>query len=262
MEGLIIGAILLVAGAYCGIFLRKGILNKNRKMQYMETTTVGELTKLLNEYAAAGLEGYREYVELKGLAGAETPPETPYSKQKVAYYETELYQVYEERETYTDDKGNRRQRVHRHEEKISSQKSYVPILLKDPQTGETASIELTEGGMQLDTIKNFDKFEPLNMMEQYSFFSNFTFRPMGARTLGFRMVERIIPLEHRLYVLGEAYLENGRVYVGKPLDSKKPFIVSVKGEAELLQENKFAANLALVGGILLVVIGVCVMLFV
>ncbi|MGI5912788.1 MAG: GIDE domain-containing protein [Syntrophomonadaceae bacterium] len=62
--------------------------------------------------------------------------------------------------------------------------------------------------------------------------------------------------------MGEAFMENGQLWIGKPSNSKKPFIVSVKNESELLiQSNKFAEKLAFIGGIDLAVIGVAIMLF-
>lgn len=262
MEAILIGLVLIAAGVFSSVFVRKKLKNKNIEIQYMKTSTISEVETNLKENEASGLQGYREYVELKGLAEVETPQETPFSKRNVAYYEADLSQVYEELHTYQDDKGNTRQRMDRKESKISSQKSSGNLILKDLQTGQQAYIRLTQMGMQLDTVKDFDKFEPQNMMQQYSFFHSLSFRPMGARTLGYRMTEKVIPLGHSLYVLGEAYLENGRLYIDKPADSKKPFIVSVKNETELVQSNKFMANLAFVGGIVLGLVGISVMLFV
>ncbi|HHV64639.1 MAG TPA: hypothetical protein GXX46_06160 [Peptococcaceae bacterium] len=261
MESILIGLLLIAGGVFSSVFVSKKIKNKNIEIQYMRTSTIGEVEETLKENEASGLQGYREYVELKGVADVETPQETPFSKRRVAYYEADLYQVYEELHTYQDDKGKTQQKMERRESRISNQKSSGNLILKDPQSGEQAYIRLTQMGMQLDTIKDFDKFEPQNMMQQYSFFNALRFTPMGSRTLGYRMTEKIIPLGHSLYVLGEAYLENGRLYIEKPADSKKPFIVSVKNESELVQSNKLKANLAFVGGIALGLIGIFVMLF-
>lgn len=261
MTSFIIGGIFIVLGVLCSTYVRIRIKNKNVEIQYMKTTAIGELKKTMEQNAADGLEGYREYVELKGVAGSEFPQKTPYSEKEVAYYNADLYQVFEEMETYTDDKGTH-QRVKRNESHMSNQKSSGPILLNDPQTGDSVCVELTQMGMQLDTVKSFDKFENNNMMHQYSFFNSYNYNPMGARTLGFRMTEMTIPLGQSLYVLGEAYTENERLYVGKPTDSKKPFIVSVKSETDLVQGNKSSANFALFGGIALAVIGVLFMIFV
>ena len=46
-----------------------------------------------------GLDGYRHFVELKGSAGAEPVQKAPFSAKDVAYFNADLYQVYEETET-------------------------------------------------------------------------------------------------------------------------------------------------------------------
>ena len=261
MAGIIIGAILIVLGAVLSIVVSTKIKNKNVEIQFMKTTSIGELKKNLEDNASQGLTGYREYSELKGVADAPVPLKTPYSERDAAYFDAEIYQVFEEMETYTDEQGTH-QRMVRRENLMSSQKTPGPILLKDATTGDQAYIEVTEHGIQLDTVKMLDKFEPQNNMQQYGFFSSFMFNPMGSRTLGFRMVETGIPLGQSLYVLGDAFIENGRLNIGKPADKKKPFIVSVKSESDLVHSNKVGAGFALYGGIVLAVLGVLAILFI
>jgi hypothetical protein len=261
MAGIIIGAIMAVGGVLLSLVVSKKIRNKNVEIQYMKTTPLADLKKNLEENASSGLDGYREFAELKGAADADSPLKTPYSDRDVAYYDAAIYQVFEETETYTDEQGTH-QRLNRSEDLMSSEKSPGYIVMKDEATGEKAYIEPVQHGMHLDTVKTLDKFEPTNMMGQYGFFQGFRYNQRGTRTLGFRMVENTIPLGQPLYVLGDAYLEGGKVKVSKPADSKKPFIVSVKNETDLVHGNKVGAALALYGGIVLAVAGVLVAIFV
>lgn len=261
MVPIIIGIVLIALGALLALVVRTRINNKNIEIQFMKTTTIPELTAALKENEAQGLGGYREFAELKGVAASGSPQKAPYSGQDVAYYDADIYQVFEETETYSDEHGTH-ERVNRREDRMSGQKSTGGLVLKDEQSGDKAYIELADHGMQLDTVKSFDRFEPMDMMNQYGFFGSFRYSQRGTRTLGFRMVEKTIPLDHPLYVLGDAYLQNGRLTVGKPADSKKPFIVSVKSEADLVHGNKVGAAMALVFGIVLAVAGVAVMIFV
>jgi hypothetical protein len=257
--GIIIGAVLIVIGAIISTVVRKKIINKNIEIQYMKTTPIPELKHNLQENAAQGLTGYREYVEVKGIAVADNPHKTPYSETSVVYYDAQLYQVYEEMQTYEDSDGKRQQRMVRTESQMSTQKSPGPIIIKDATGEDRAYVDLLEFGMQLDTVKSLDKFEPSNNMKQYGFFSQFTFGNMGARTLGFRMVENIIPINHPLYALGEAYLENDQLKITKPADPKRPFILSTRSEEDLIHSNKSSANMSLYGGIALAVVGVILM---
>lgn len=261
MTPIIIGIILIVLGAVLSLIVSTSIKNKNIEIQFIKTTTIGELNKNLAENQKQGLEGYREYAELKGIASSDSLYKTPYSEKEVAYYDADIYQVFEEMETYTDDTGTH-QRVKRNETLMSNQKSPGAIILQDAMNkNDKAYIEITEHGMQLDTLKTLDKFEPVNMMQQYNFFSGFNYNPFGSKTLGFRMVEKAIPLGQPLYVLGDAYLENGRLNIAKPSDSKKPFIVSVKSESDIIRGKKIGAAVALYAGIILAVLGIASILF-
>lgn len=256
---IITGVVLAALGGILAFFVRTRINNKNIEIQFMRTTTIPELTDTLKENEAQGLENYREYAELKGIASSDNPQKTPYSEQDVAFYDAAIYQVYEEVETYRDDNGTH-QRVNRREDLMSSQKSTGNLVLKDTKTGDKAYIELPGHGVQLDTLKSLDKFEPMNMMGQYGFFNSLSFSHRGSRTLGFRMVERTIPLDHPLYVLGDASLQGGRLSISKPADSKKPYIVSVRSEEDLVRGNKTKATTALVIGIILAMGGVALII--
>lgn len=261
MASFIIGGILIVLGVFCSIYFPMRIKNKNIEIQFAQTTAISELIAILTENAKAGLEGYRHYVELKGQTEKDTLQKAPFSEKEVAYYNANLYQVFEEMETYTDSKGSRHQRLKKSESLMTNQKSTGSIALKDAQSGEKVYIDISQSGLQLDTLKTLDNFEPVNNMQKYSFFNSIRYNPMGSRTLGFRMIENTIPLGQSLYVLGEALLVGARVNIEKPRDSKKPFIVSVKNEAEIVQGNKTGAKVALVLGILLAIAGVLVMIF-
>ena len=261
MVPIIIGAIMIVLGGLLAVLVRKKMQNKNIEIQYMNTASIPELKKTLEENAAQGLEGYREYTEIKGVAASDSPEKAPYSEKPVAYYDAALYQVFEEVETYKDDSGTH-QRVNRREERMSEQKSSSAFAIKDAQSGEAAYVQMSAHGMKLDVQKTLDKFEPVDMMQRYSFFGGFQYGQRGSKTLGFRMVENTIPIGQPLYALGEAFLEGGRLTIAKPRDGKKPFIVSVKSEDDLVRGNKSGATAALVFGIILAVAGVAIMIFV
>jgi hypothetical protein len=260
MAPFIIGGILVVLGIFCAVYFPMRIKNKNIEIRFAQTTPIKDLIAILTENAKAGLEGYRHYVELKAQTDRNTPQKAPFSEKEVAYYNADLYQVFEETETFTDSTGTH-QRLKKNESLITNQKSTGSIALKDAQSGEKVYIDVSQSGLQLDTLKTLDKFEPANNMQKYSFFNNYRYNPMGARTLGFRMVEHTIPLLQSLYVLGEAILAGSQVNIEKPRDNKKPFIVSVKNEADIVQGNKSGAKVALVLGILLAVAGILVMIF-
>ena len=258
----IIGGILVAAGVLVSLIIPVRLKNKNLEIRFMQTTPIAELKSILSDNAAAGLEGYRHFVELKGFAGSESAQKAPFSAKEVAYFNADSFQVYEETETTRDSDGVSRQHLVRHESLITSQKSSGLITIKDAQSDEKVYINAAQSGLQLDTLRTLDKFEPADSVHQNSFFSSFNFKPLGARTLGFRMVENTIPLGQSLYSLGDAWLEGAKIYLGKPIDEKKPFILSVRSETDIVKSNKTGANVALVCGILLAIAGILIMIFV
>jgi hypothetical protein len=262
MAQFIIGGILIAAGIFVGLFIPRRLKSKNLEIKFMRTTPIAELKGILSDNAAAGLDGYRHFVELKGIAGAEPVQKAPFSAKDVAYFNADLYQVYEETETTKDDKGVVSQHLVRHESHMTNQKSSGMITIQDAQSGEKVYFDITQAGLQLDTSRTLDKFEPAESMRQYSFFSGIKYSPLGAKTLGFRMVENTIPLGQALYCMGDAWLEGTKILMGKPIDKKNPFILSVRNETDIVSSNKSGATAALVFGILLAIAGVLIMIFI
>ena len=70
------------------------------------------------------------------------------------------------------------------------------------------------------------------------------------------MTEETIEENQNLYVIGEAYKVGNKIHIGKPNDSKKPFIVTTKSEEEIVNNSDQNAKLLLIGGIIAIVIGV------
>jgi hypothetical protein len=257
----IIGGLLIIGGAALSFFVPRKIKARNIEIKYMKTTPIRELKELLEDSAKEGLQGYRHYVEIKGNAGSDDPEKTPFSKRDVAYYQSYLYQVYEEEHTYRDDKGRTHRQLVRREAQMNSQQSSNPITINDRQTGDKVYLDVNQSGLKLETLKTLDRFEPVNNMKKYDYFTGLRYSNMGSRTLGFRMLENTIPLGQSLYLLGEAWLEGMKIKMGKPGEKDKPFIVSVRSEADIIQSNVRNARIALIIGILIALAGILVMVF-
>ena len=256
----IIGGILIIGGAALSFFAPRKIKDRNIEIKFMQTTPLKELIAILKDNAAAGLDGYRHYVELKGSADSDSPEKAPFSEKEVVYYNADLYQVYEEKHTYKDGKGTHQQ-IRKRETLMSNQKSSGPVVLKDSQSGQKAYIDVSQSGLKLETLKTLDRFEPENSAKKHTFFGSLQYSNMGTRTLGFRMIEKTIPIGQSLYVLGEAWLEGQKVKISRPRGEKKPFIVSVRSETDIVQANNSSARIALIAGILIAIAGLLMMIF-
>lgn len=261
MVQFIIGGIMAAGGIFLSIFLPLKYKNKNVDIRFEKTTSISELKEILTRNAEAGLEGYRHYVELKGIAGSDNPEKAPFSEKEAAYFNASLFQVNQEKQNPV--KGvNAKQDINKSESLITTQKSSNMISLSDIQSGEKVYIDPAQSGIRLDTSKTLDKFEPLSVIRNHDYFKNYRYTNMDSGTLGFRMMENTISLGQKLYVIGEALLDGSKILINRPRDTKKPFIVSVKSEEDIVQGNKTSANVSMVFGILLILAGIAVMIFI
>ncbi len=253
--GLIIGGLALI------LYKRTKAKDQVLEVRSMQTKKVSELFESFKQMDANGLGAdYREYVEIKGKIVGNNIVETPFSNRRVAYCESELSQVTETREQYRDSNGHISERINKTENTISKEKSSQDILINDSSTGENVVIELNAVDCNLDIPKTFDRFEPRNNLYNYRYFNSFSMNNYGPNTLGFKMVENTINENQDLYVIGEAYRVGDTIHIGKPLDGKKPFIVTTKSEEELVNSTNKKATGFLIGGIALIIFGIMLMI--
>lgn len=257
----IIMSLLLIGGGLVAIFyFRPKTKNNVTEIKYMQTKTISELIDMFNQMDANGLgNDYREFVELKGTIVSDNLVDTPFSNRKVVYCESNLAQVTESREQYRDNSGNLRDRVTKHENNISDEKSSQEISMIDSSSNDSVILEINGTGCQLDIPKTFDRFEPKGNLGNYRYFNSFSWNRFGSETLGFKMTEKTINANQSLYVIGEAFKVNDKIHIGKPQDNKKPFIVTTKSEEDLINKSNQNALFLLVGGIIAIVVGLFVM---
>jgi E3 Ubiquitin ligase len=94
---------------------------------------------------------------------------------------------------------------------------------------QTGCITVDPADGQLTTEKVHSRFERGSWLAvAYSIVTG-----AGSRTLGYQYEEWAIPVEHRLYVLGEATDASGELRMQRPADKGQHFIVSTKSEEAL-----------------------------
>lgn len=258
---IIVPLIAIAVGLFAIFYLRPKTQNNVTEMKFMKTKTISELKEMFAQMDANGLGNeYREFVELKGAILSNDLVETPFSNRKVAYCESKLIQVTEVREQYRDANGAMRTRVRKVENTISNEKTSQEISMIDSSTNETVEIEINGVGCNADIQNSFDRFEPKNNLRNYRYFNSFSWNRFGAETLGFRMVEKTIEKNQNLYVIGEAFKVGDKIHIGKPQDSKKPFIVTTKSEEDLINKSNQNAKIYLIGGIIAIAIGVIMLI--
>ena len=250
--------LLLIGGGLGAIFyLRPKMQNNVTEIKYMQTKSISELNDMFNQMDASGLgNDYREFVELKGNIVSDNLVETPFSNRNVAYCESRVAQVTETKEQYRDSNGNTRTRVIKHENTISEERTSQEISIIDNSTNSPVVLEINASGCNLDIPKTFDRFETKGNLNNYKYFNSFSWGRYGSDTIGFKMTEKTIDANQNLYVIGEAFKVGDTIHIGKPQDNKKPFIVTTKSEEDLVNSSNQKAKFALIGGIILTIIGI------
>lgn len=260
----IIGILVIALGVYLAVFQRAKKAGIAMEIQATATSSVAEAKEAVEAMADYNPD-YREYVELKGTAITHETVKTPYSGKPVAYYVAETLQVSETTEERRDSEGNRRMSTTKHEDKLSDEESSADLILKDAQGGEVV-IETNGISGKLDLIKAYDHMDMTDpyanmgtggfqLRRRYRRYNAPQYNGVGYRILGYRKIENIIPLNSALYVLGEAYMMAGKLYIGPPKDSKKPFICTTKSEDQMLKQTQSSQRSSLIGGIACGVIG-------
>lgn len=260
---LVIGIVLIVAGASLGIFffIRHG--KRATEMRYMQTSTIQEASEIIDDMAGVDLS-YRHYVELKGVVQSEQPVTAPFSERPVAYYQNRLSSVRQESHVVTDDKGNRRTVTNKVESLLSNESSPTEVYITDLSGPTKVFLDLNSFGNDLQLFPACDRFEPENSPWMHSYqmrVNNFIFPRAGAHFLGYRLQEEILACNQPLYVLGEMYKLGDRYYIGRSVRDKKPSLVSYKSEDEIISNTNRNRIFSAVIGALAILAGAAVIAY-
>ena len=263
-----LGIGLVVAGIVL-VYLSRRSADKVHYMKATETRTVKDLVSLIEELRAelgGGATGYTEYAELKGKVACDEPLIGELSEKQAAISHTRVIREYEERTETRDNEGNVTTRWTRRSETISDNRREATFYLED----ETGRIEIAPKGSGLDLEKVVERFEQPTAVEQLgsgsfglslgSFALSLASPYSGSdrRTLGYRFIEEILPLGCNFYALGEVSDSEDGLRVRKPQDDekKRPYLLSMKSESELVRSAETAAKWQRIIGLGFVVSGI------
>ena len=252
---LIIAALaLIIGGLILLLLIRPSQQKKVREIKYMQTTTVRELEDSFATMTEEGVaDHFRSYIELKGTVVCDNPVRTPFSNQEVAFCASKLMSVTQKVEHYTDSEGNHRSRTRKDENVLTSESTSDVLYFKDSSSDTCVVLDI-KNDCSFDIPETFDRFELAQNARKYPYFRRFA--PCGDHFLGYRMLEKTVPLNQPLYVLGEAYKEGDTLHVGKPSSRDKEFIVSTQSEEQMVGSYEKNANIALWSGIAILVFGI------
>lgn len=255
MAAYIVGAVLLLGAL--GLFLGSGAQRRKlRQIQGTETSTAAHVAELAAAVAKdIGAGSFNQVAEVKGTVECRQPLTSELSGTPCVYYRMSVTREYEESYWQTDDKGNRQRRTRRGSESVAANARSVPFEVRDA----TGTITVDPTGAKIVDEKVFSRFEP--RAGGTLSFGTFTYA-VGSlltgdrRTVGFRLEESAIPVARQIYVLGEAVDSEGRLRIQKPAKKDAAFIVSLKGEEQLVAGAKGAATGMSIGAVVAAAVGV------
>ncbi|OJJ18230.1 hypothetical protein BKI52_25750 [marine bacterium AO1-C] len=248
MEFAIGGIVLLVIAVV--LFFYNGKMRKRAlNIKYYETSRVADV---LDIYQQLGENLNGQYkggiVELVGQGVTNNPLTAEHSGKPALYYRAKKIREYEKRETVreTDINGKlvEKEVIKKGTETVSDNTRYVPFYLQDDSGGQ---IKINIKGATKHTVRTMNTFKSRSEIGSID----------NTTTKGYRYIEDIIPLNARLYVLGQAVEDSGELTIAKPSrDKDVEYIVSTKSEQELIKGAEDASVGYMIGAIFLTVTGI------
>lgn len=244
----IFGGILLILGVIF-FFIARAQARRLHAMNAAETYTAHLLHTLHRKITTElGPELLAQPCEVNGTIVCDTPLEGPVSGQECVAYRYTRMREYETRLTETDSDGKRETSVERRSATLEDNERRVDFWVED-NTGRSL---IRPASAEIDLVETANRFE-----DDPGAWSG------GSRTLGYRHIERALPVGIQVYVLGCAvdYKEQPAIARG-PGERQLRFLISRKSERELAgsaarwtQIWRYAAGILTAAGLLFVVLG-------
>jgi len=220
--------------------------NKALDIQSTETSTAAGLATEASDVAREiGAGSFTKVTEIKGLVECPSPLTSEMSGTACVWYRSTVTREYEESYTERDSDGKTRSGTRRGTETVSKNERRTPFLVRD----ETGAVEVEPDGAPVEGVKVLSKFE---QGDRGSTLSIGSFRLSlgaiggGRRTIGYKLEELALPVGARVYVLGEARDDGGRLRVARPAAKGGRFIITVKSEEQLVESARTGSRVTTV----------------
>ncbi len=258
MIGFILGGLALFGLGVVLIFVRRRAQSHLLEIRFLKHTPIAELLSLQKEIAGEiGDGGFAQLAETTGTVACDQPLTAELSGTPCAHYKFQIEERYEESYVERDSNGRETMRTRTGSTTVASNTQTARFFVAD--AGNRLRIE--PDGARMDLQQSVDRFEPaaggLSALQFGSF--SVDLAPVahaGRRVLGYHYAEWILPIDARVYVVGNVSDRGGEMAVRRPEEKDKPFIVSLKSEEEITRGMASKATFLLVGAIVAMAGGV------
>ena len=238
---LFIGLGFFVAGIIL-FFQWQKTIKKIHGIKDTDTSTVAQLQEMSNAIAQElGTVGaFKEQVEVKGIITSNNPLIAELSQRPCIYTKMRVIEKYEEIYYETDEEGNRQRRTRQGSTTLADNTLQI-------------SFQLDDGTGKIQVNPNEAEIEAIEVVNSYELYQNQSSLSLGAfnlnlsisspnsankRILGHQYNEWILPVDSKIYLLGEITDSDGHLLIHKPIDKNNRFLITYKSEEELLQSKE------------------------
>jgi hypothetical protein len=233
------------------VWVATGVLLHFRRKTLKKTELMGSVETSAAREIASKAPG--TLVEVKGTLHCEEPLKSEMAEQTCAYYLSQVIREYEE----TDRDADGDLETRRRSEVVASNERFAPFVVED----ETGAVGVRGEGAEVDALEVTNRFERDTGGAGSVTLGGLTVNLGGGpRTIGYRYVESVLPIDSPVYVLG-AVQEDREIGAPAEEGEKSRFLISYRSEEQLekklkrdaLWQGLIALGLFLFGLIFLVV---------
>ena len=254
---LIIGLVLLVISVVF-FFEWQKTTKKVQALKDTETSSVAQLSDMSQSIAKElGTVGaFKEQVEVKGLITANNPLTAELSQRPCVYTKMRVVEKYEETYYEKDENGNRQRKTRRGSTTLADNILQITFHLDDG----TGKIPINPNDAEIEAIEVVNRYE-LNQNQPGLSWGGFSINlsshnSRDKRILGHQYNEWILPVDTKIYVLGEISDSDGHLMIHQPVDKNNRFLITYKSEEELLQSKESQVKSQKIGAIACAIIGI------
>jgi len=211
-----------------GVWVAAGVLLYHRR----KTLRKVEVMHGVETSAAAKVSGMSPgtLVEVKGTLRCESPLKSEMAGQTCAYYRSQVIREYEETERDADGDLETRRRS----EVVASNERFAPFAVEDA----SGLVGVRGEGAEVDALEVVNRFERGTGGAGSITLGGLTVNLGGGeRTVGYRYVESVLPIDSPAYVLGAVQADR---QVGPPGEEGEQgrFLISYRSEEQLEKKLK------------------------
>lgn len=250
-------AIIAVVGVGVGLFLAIAGWRSLQRLQALEAESNWTVAQLRHQAEIATGEG-RTWTEtqvvIRGVVSCEAPLRAERTQTLCVHYQIKTWRDY----LQSQFRGNFLSTL-RESELISQTQRSVPFQVTD----ETGMIRVEPTGALIDTLQTSEEFRPVEQELEPG--RNLLNRALdlflvGQQTLGYRETEQLLPLNERVYVVGQAERRGDDLVLGKPEDEAQPFVISLRSKGQLIDQVRREALFQGISAGVLLLVGVGILL--